>query len=178
MNRTRPSDPEVQDDSINIAGWVFADLLLSLAIIFLVSISFSVPERSGDNMSSDTKQSGQNEFKRADLGEQAPINLGFNFYYSDFNKEKVQEDLSAYFERENLDPQTEVIYAQIVGGFDAISEGSERGTFRALEFSIALKKAEISAFAKANYDLSTSSQLDPNQIALRLSFVPPIKNAK
>ena len=175
MNRTRPSDPEVQDDSINIAGWVFADLLLSLAIIFLVSISFSVPERSGNGMSSDTKQSGQNEFKRADLGEQAPINLGFNFYYSDFNKEKVKDDLSAYFERESLDPQTEVIYAQIVGGFDAQSEGSDRGTLRALEFSIALKKADIEAFAKANFDLTTSSQLDPNQVALRLSFVPPLK---
>lgn len=175
MNRTRPSDPDVQDDSINIAGWVFADLLLSLAIIFLVSISFSVPDRSGNNMSSDTKISGQNDFKRADLGEQAPINLGFNFYYSDFNKEKVQEDLSAYFERGNLDPQTEVIYAQIVGGFDAQSEGSDRGTLRALEFSIALKKADIEAFAKANFDLTTSSQLDPNQVALRLSFVPPLK---
>ena len=175
MNRTRPTDPDVQDDSINIAGWVFADLLLSLAIIFLVSISFSVPDRAENGSTSEVNSLGQNDFKRADLGEQAPINLGFNFYYSGFNKEKVQDDLSAYFERENLDPQTEVIYAQIVGGFDAQSEGSDRGTLRALEFSIALKKADLEAFAKANYDLTTSSQLDPNQVALRLSFVPPLK---
>ena len=174
MSRTRSGDVDTQDDSIDIAGWVFADLLLSLAIIFLVSISFSVPERAGLGSSPEKQTSGQNEFKRADLGEQAPINLGFNFYYSDFNKEKVEEDLSAYFEREGLDPQTEVIYAQIVGGFDAQSEGSDRGTLRALEFSIALKKADLEAFAKANYDLTTSSQLDPNQVALRLSFVPPL----
>ena len=174
MNRTRPTDPDVQDDSINIAGWVFADLLLSLAIIFLVSISFSVPDRAENGSASEVNSLGQNDFKRADLGEQAPINLGFNFYYSGFDKEKVQDDLSAYFERENLDPQTEVIYAQIVGGFDAQSEGSDRGTLRALEFSIALKKADLETFAKANYDLTTSSQLDPNQIALRLSFVPPL----
>lgn len=175
MNRTRPTSTDVQDDSINIAGWVFADLLLSLAIIFLVSISFSVPDRPGNNMSSDTKQSGQNEFKRADLGEQAPINLGFNFYYSRFDQEKLQSDLQRYFEKEDLDLATEVIYAQVVGGFDAQSEGSERGTLRALEFSIALKKANIEAFANANFDLTTSSQLDPNQVALRLSFVPPLK---
>ena len=174
MSRTRSGDVDTQDDSIDIAGWVFADLLLSLAIIFLVSISFSVPERAGLGSSPEKQTSGQNEFKRADLGEQAPINLGFNFYYSDFNKEKVEEDLSAYFEREGLDPQTEVIYAQIVGGFDAQSEGSDRVTLRALEFSIALKKADLKAFAKANYDLTTSSQLDPNQVALRLSFVPPL----
>jgi hypothetical protein len=178
MSRTRPSDVDKQDDSIDIAGWVFADLLLSLAIIFLVSISFSVPDRAGLGSSPDKQTSGQNEFKRADLGEQAPINLGFNLYYSEFDVNQIQSDLKRYFEKENLDPATEVIFAQVVGGFDAISEGSERGTFRALEFSIALKKAEISAFAKANYDLTTSSQLDPNQVALRLSFVPPLKTTE
>jgi hypothetical protein len=178
MSRTRPGELDKQDDSIDIAGWVFADLLLSLAIIFLVSISFSVPDRAGLGSSPDKQTSGQNEFKRADLGEQAPINLGFNLYYSEFDAEKIQSDLIRYFEKENLDPATEVIYAQVVGGFDAISEGSDRGTFRALEFSIALKKAEISAFAKANYDLTTSSQLDPKQVALRLSFVPPLKTTE
>ena len=175
MSRTRPGELDKQDDSIDIAGWVFADLLLSLAIIFLVSISFSVPDRAGLGSTPDKQTSGQNEFKRAELGEQSPINLGFNFYYSEFDAEKIQSDLIRYFEKENLDPATEVIYAQVVGGFDAISEGSDRGTFRALEFSIALKKAEISAFSKANYDLTTSSRLDPNQVALRLSFVPPLK---
>lgn len=178
MSRTRASELDAQDDSIDIAGWVFADLLLSLAIIFLVSISFTVPDREGLGSSTDTQISGQNEFKRSDLGEQAPINLGVNFYYSRFDAERIQSDLKAYFEKEDWDPGTEVIYAQVLGGYDPISEGSERGTFRALEFSIALKKAEINAFAKANYDLSTSSQLDPNQIALRLSFVPPINKAK
>lgn len=178
MSRTRSAPKVDQDDSINIAGWVFADLLLSLAIIFLVSISFTVPERSGLGSSPQLPGSGQNEFKRADLGEQAPINLGFNFYYSKFDSGKIKSDLRSYFEKENLNPESEVIYAQIVGGFDAVSEGSERGTFRALEFSIALKKANLPAFQRANYDLSTSSQLNPDQIAVRLSFVPPLKNMK
>lgn len=175
MTRTRLDSTDTQDDSIDIAGWVFADLLLSLAIIFLVSISFSVPAKSGSSAVSDSLSTGQNEIKRADLGEQSPINQGFNFYYSEFNKEKIQTDLERYFEKENLDLKTEVIYAQVVGGFEGLSEGSDMGTLRALEFSIALKKAEIEAFAKANFDLTTSSQLDPNQVALRLSFVPPLK---
>jgi hypothetical protein len=178
MSRTRTSVKDEQDDSINIAGWVFADLLLSLAIIFLVSISFSVPDRAGLGSSPDLQTSGQNEFKRADLGEQAPINLGFNFYYSQFDEDRITSDLRTYFEKENLDPESEVIYAQIVGGFDPASEGSDRGTFRALDFSISLKKADLPPFRKANYDLSTSSQLTPDQIAVRLSFVPPIKNMK
>lgn len=66
MIRARPENNDVQDDSINIAGWVFADLLLSLAIIFLVSISFSVPERSGNSLSSEIQIAGQNELRRSE----------------------------------------------------------------------------------------------------------------
>jgi len=174
MTRTRSINKDSQDDSVEIAGWVYADLLLSLAIIFLVSISFSIPLKAGSASTSDIQSVGQNEIKRADLGEQTPINQGFNFYYSEFNKEKIESDLRRYFEKQKLNPLTEVIYAQVVGGFEAVTEGSEKGTFRALEFSLALKRAEITAFAKTNFDLTTSSQLSPNQVALRLSFVPPI----
>jgi hypothetical protein len=178
MNRTRSINRDSQDDSVEIAGWVYADLLLSLAIIFLVSISFSIPDKSGSASTSDLQSVGQNEIKRADLGEQTPINQGVNFYYSEFNKETIESDLKQYFERQKLNPRTEVIYAQVVGGFEAVVEGSDKGTLRALEFSIALKRAEIAAFAKTNFDLTTSSQLSPNQVALRLSFIPPIIASK
>lgn len=177
MIRARPENNDVQDDSINIAGWVFADLLLSLAIIFLVSISFSVPERSGNSLSSEIQIAGQNELRRSDLGEQPVINKGFNFYYSKFDKIKLQSDLRDFFLRNGMDPNSEVIYAQVVGGFNSSSEGSDLGTLRALEFSIALKRADLEAFSKTNYDLTTSGQLNPNQVALRLSFVPPLIKA-
>ena len=82
MSRTRLINRDSQDDSVDIAGWVYADLLLSLAIIFLVSISFSIPVKSGSASTSDIQSAGQNEIKRADLGEQTPINQGFNFYFN------------------------------------------------------------------------------------------------
>lgn len=174
MSRTRLSSPIAQDDALQISGWVFADLLLSLTIIFLVSISFTIPEKIGIGAIANNQAQSQNNFQNSILDDRVPNNQGINFYYSNFNREALISDLEKYFSQERLDPDTDVIYAQVVGGFDASFEGSELGTFRALEFSIALKQAEISAFSKANFDLTTSSQLAPDQVALRLSFVPPL----
>jgi hypothetical protein len=174
MSRTRSSTPVVQDDALQISGWVFADLLLSLTVIFLVSISFTIPEKTGIGSIANSQGQNQNNFQNPTLGDRAPTNQGVNFYYSAFDRETLISDLQEYFFREKLDPNTDVIYAQVVGGFDTTFEGSELGTFRALEFSIALKQADIAAFSKANFDLTTSSQLAPDQVALRLSFAPPL----
>lgn len=175
MSRTRLGRPVVQDDAIQISGWVFADLLLSLSIIFLVSISFSIPEKIGVSSIANNQSQSQSGFEKSTLGESALINQGINFYYTKFDREVLLSDLQKYFVREKLDPNSDVIYAQVVGGFDATFEGSEAGTFRALEFSIALKKASLVEFSGANFDLTTSSLLAPEQIALRLSFAPPLR---
>jgi hypothetical protein len=167
-----------QDDSVNIAGWVFADLLLSLSVIFLTSISFAVPGVSGNSANS-TETPGQ-VLNITDFENQSssPIAQGFNFYYSRFDKNQIESDLRAYFLREKLSTESGVIYAQIVGGFNEQTEGSEMGTIRALEFSIELKRAKVLAFEGANFDLTTSNALKPNQIALRLAFAPPIANGR
>ena len=170
-------EPE-QDDSVNIAGWVFADLLLSLSVIFLTSISFAVPGATGDAATPVNSTGQVLNIQDSNRQDKTPIEQGFNFYYSSFNKTQIESDLKAYFLRENLSTNSGVLYAQIVGGFDDKTEGSEFGTMRALEFSIALKKAGVSAFAGANFDLTTSSALKPNQIALRLAFAPPISITK
>lgn len=175
MSRTRQASSTPQDDTVPISGWVFADLLLTLAIIFLVSISFSVPEKIGINSENNNQRQSQIDLEQPNLGENTPTNQGVNFYYTKFNREVLLSDLQNYFSRERLNPQTEVIYVQVVGGFDSTFEGSELGTFRALEFSIELKKADVTAFTRANFDLTTSSQLGPDQVALRLSFVPPLE---
>jgi hypothetical protein len=168
----------VQDDSVNIAGWVFADLLLSLSVIFLATISFAVPGVIGDAATPSNSVGQVLNIQDSKNQGKSPIEQGFNFYYSSFNKSQIESDLKAYFLRKNLSTNSGVLYAQIVGGFDDKTEGSEFGTMRALEFSIALKKAEVSAFEGANFDLTTSSALKPNQVALRLAFAPPISITK
>ncbi len=162
-----------QDDSVNLAGWVFADLLLSLSVIFLTSISFAVPNSSGDSPVK-LPASGQ-ELKVEDMSNIliSPNARGFNLYYTFFDKSRIEKDLRRYLVRENLPRDSNVIYAQIIGGFDSKAEGSEMGTMRALEFSILLKRSNIRYFEGANFDLATSEALKQNQVALRLSVAPP-----
>ena len=164
------------DDTTNIAGWVFADLLLSLSIIFLASISFIVPT---SNALSVTSANQNLPTLVENLGEgttRAPFSQGANFYYSDFDEKLIEQDIRTYLQNNSLSLRSEVIYAQIVGGYDATQEGSEVGTLRALEVSIAIKNADLAAFTQTNFDLTTSDKLKSKEIALRLTFAPPIEN--
>ena len=174
MTRRQQNTEVDQDDATNIAGWVFADLLLGLSVIFLVSISFALPSDSGAPVnilgSAPTAlqiDSGQNR-------QQSAINEGYNFYYTKFDKNQLEQDLRNYFARQNFPLNSDVLYAQIVGGFNPQSEGSEVGTIRALEFSIAIKNADLQAFQRTNYDLTTSREIGAGSVALRLSFAPPL----
>ena len=178
MNRRSKLNYPEQDDAVNIAGWVFADLLLSLSVIFLTSISFAAPNSTGD--STIPAQTSEQALSVQDLSNSliSPNAQGLNLYYTSFAKSKIENDLRAYFERENFSPESNVIYAQIIGGFDSKTEGSEMGTMRALEFSISLKRANIRAFEGANFDLATSESLNPIQVALRLSIASPVQFGK
>jgi hypothetical protein len=178
VNRRNKLNYPDQDDAVNIAGWVFADLLLSLSVIFLTSISFAAPSSTGDSRIPAQTSEQALKVKDSSNGLISPNAQGFNLYYTSFSKSKIESDLRAYFARENFSPESNVIYAQIIGGFNSMEEGSEMGTMRALEFSISLKRANIRAFEGANFDLATSESLNPNQVALRLSFAPPVQFGK
>ncbi|CAB4625166.1 unannotated protein [freshwater metagenome] len=69
----------------------------------------------------------------------------------------------------------EIIYAQILGGFDLKTESADAGKLRALEFSIKLSKDNPQLFATAATNLGSNLLLKPDEIALRLTFVAKIK---
>jgi hypothetical protein len=82
----------------------------------------------------------------------------------------------AQFESDNgLAPDSEIIYAQILGGFDVNTESADQGKLRALEFSVKLSKDNPQLFANAATNLGSNLLLKPNEIALRLTFVAKIK---
>jgi hypothetical protein len=163
------------DDAASQAGWVFADLLLLLSIIFLTSISFALPTLSSNSPPDDRASTGYGA--RPEIDQAITKNLyeqGYYFVYSGFNKEKLLEDLARYFASKALPANTDVIYAQLVGGYKPGVEGSDAGTMAALKFSIELSKAEIKAFESTSVDLLTSSKIPSGNVALRLTFVQAI----
>lgn len=165
------------DDAASQAGWVFADLLLLLSIIFLTSISFALPSSSSDKSQGGRASTGNSVAPEIDQAITTnPYEQGYYFVYSSFDKDRLLEDLSRYFASKAMPINTDVIYAQLVGGYKEGVQGSDAGTMAALKFSIELTKAKIKSFESASIDLLTSSKIPPGYVALRLTFVPAVGN--
>jgi hypothetical protein len=155
-----------EEDASPLAGWMYADLLLALMVIFLATISF-VPNfsNSSNAVTSQIKQisSGYN------------YNRGLSLVYNGFDSQLISQDIESFKVKEGLPADAEIIYAQILGGFDLKTENADDGKLRALEFSIKLSKDNPQLFATAATNLGSNLVLKPNEIALRLTFVARIK---
>jgi hypothetical protein len=134
-------------------------------VIFLATISF-VPNLSNSSsaVTAQIKQisSGYN------------YNRGLSLVYNGFDSKLITEDIANFKAKEGLPEDAEIIYAQILGGFDLKTENADDGKLRALEFSIKLSKDNPNLFATAATNLGSNLLLKPNEIALRLTFVAKI----
>ena len=163
--RARSSHQEAEDAS-HLAGWMYADLLLALMVIFLATISF-VPNLSTSSSAVTT------QIKQISSGYN--YNRGLSLVYNGFDSKLISDDIASFKVQEGLPEDAEIIYAQILGGFDLKTESADDGKLRALEFSIKLSKDNPQLFATAATNLGSNLLLKPNEIALRLTFVAKIK---
>lgn len=163
--RARRSHQEAEDAS-HLAGWMYADLLLALMVIFLATISF-VPNLANSSSAVTT------QIKQISSGYN--YNRGLSLVYNGFDSNLIADDIAIFKVKEGLPEDAEIIYAQILGGFDLKTESADEGKLRALEFSIKLSQENPQLFATAATNLGSNLLLKPNEIALRLTFVAKIK---
>ncbi|CAB4752791.1 unannotated protein [freshwater metagenome] len=163
--RSRTKHVEAEDAS-PLAGWMYADLLLALMVIFLATISF-VPNLANSSAAVTT------QIKQISSGYN--YNKGLSLVYNGFNSALIADDIANFKRSEGLPADAEIIYAQILGGFDVKTENPDDGKLRALEFSIKLSKNSPQLFATAATNLGSNLVLKPDEIALRLTFVAKIK---
>ena len=155
------------EDSTLLAGWMYADLLLGLMVIFLATISF-VPI---DNFVS--KSLVKATYKQVDKAYN--FNRGISLIYDKFDAKGLAQDIDAFKKREGLDNNAEIIFTQILGGFDPKTETEETGRNRALIYSFQLAKETSGLFSHTSVTAGGDSALKPGQIALRLTFVSKLK---
>jgi len=161
----RPKATELEDVT-HLAGWMYADLLLALMVIFLATISF-VPQLSANPSGVTTSLSDQ-----ADLGKN--YKRGLALVYSSFDSARILEDIRAFKVHESLSDNSQILYAQITGGYDAATESAETGRVRALAFSLKLIRALPDPFTNAPTYLAVSKELKPGEIGLRLTFTEKV----
>jgi hypothetical protein len=155
------------EDATLLAGWMYADLLLGLMVIFLATISF-VPI---DNFVS--KSLVKATYKQVDKA--FNFNRGLSLVYEKFDAKGLEQDIEAFKKREGLDNDSEIIFAQILGGYDPKTEDVQTGRNRALVYSFSLTQDANGLFNNASVTAGGESSLTKDQVALRLTFVSKLK---
>ena len=142
--RKRQEEGQAEDATL-LAGWMYADLLLGLMVIFLATISF-VPI---DNFIS--KSLVKATYKQVDKA--FNFNRGLSLVYDKFDAKSLEADIEAFKKREGLDNNSEIIFAQILGGYDPKTENVETGRNRALIYSFSLTEDQNGLFRNDPYDV-------------------------
>jgi hypothetical protein len=167
MAGRKRTEPGHAEDATLLAGWMYADLLLGLMVIFLATISF-VPI---DNFIS--KSLVQATYKQVDKA--FNFNRGLSLIYDKFDAESLEQDIEAFKKREGLDNDSEIIFAQILGGYDPKTEDVQVGRNRALVYSFSLTQDQNGLFNNASVTAGGDPGLEKDEIALRLTFVSKLK---
>ena len=166
MRSKRVQRSQFAEDVTHQAGWMYADLFLALMVIFLATISF-VPKFSGG------AATGNSSISQTVYIKSLNFDQGLAKLYNSFDIKTLRSDITAFKTAQKIDPNSEIIYVQVVGGYSAKGK-SDVGTLAAINFSVEMKKQAADLFDTAAIKLDTSNAIPSGTVALRMTFAPPI----
>lgn len=189
MKRQRLTSEVAEENTADQAGWMYADLLLALMVIFLATISFVpqfldtyVPSGSGVGNSSQQGSGGMGigdgsagtgTSSRPSSGipdADYTFDQGLALFYEDFDLNTFVADVENFRLQENLGENFEIVFAQITGGYDAKTESAEKGTLRAIAFSIKLKESNLDYLNNTSTSIRTNPEVPSNKVLVRFTF--------
>jgi hypothetical protein len=188
MRRTRQESEAQEDNVSDQAGWMYADLLLALMVIFLATISF-VPQYldtftpSGSGVGNSSQQgsggmgigdaAGENTTTRPSSGipdADYTFNEGLALYYEDFDLNKFVADVERFRRTQNFGEDFEIIFAQITGGYEEARETPEKGLLRAIAFSVKMKESNLDYLKNTSTSIGSSPEVPTDNVLVRFTF--------
>jgi hypothetical protein len=155
QKRRQREDPSAQ------AGWMFADLLLAIAIIFLATISF-VP--SEEALSAEM-------IAAATAAADPEVNVNKNSIpLTQFDQITIMLAMQKYAEDNGLPPEYTVSSVSIIGGYNPETETADRGTQTALRYATGIAELNLPYFKNTSTILSASSTIPSGQVVLNLTI--------
>ncbi|CAB4885601.1 unannotated protein [freshwater metagenome] len=153
QKRRHREDPSAQ------AGWMFADLLLAIAVIFLATISFVPTEAAlSPNLI-------------AAAAADPTVNVNKNSIpLTQFDQITIMLAMQKYAQDNNLPPEYTVSSVSIVGGYNLDSETADRGTQTALRYATGIAELNLPYFKNTSTILSASSTIPSGQVVLNLTI--------
>jgi hypothetical protein len=164
MRSKRNLQSQYAEDVTHQAGWMYADLFLALMVIFLATISF-VPKFSGG------AATGNSNVSQSVYVKSLNFDQGMAKLYNGFNAKTLRADVEAFKIAQRIDPTSEIIYVQVIGGYSA-KDKSSVGTLAAINFSVEMKKQAADLFDSAAIKLDTNNTIPSGSVALRMTFAP------
>ena len=152
------------EDASHQAGWMFADLLLALMVIFLAAQSFvpkeaSLPQFEG-LLSNKTSLNG------------TTLPLKTSITLTSIDEAALIDALQNYGAIAHL-PSTYTIESMVIaGGFNAKTESSDRGTATALQYAAAIGSFNLPYFTNSATLLAASSEVPDGAVILNLQIAP------
>lgn len=168
MRRTY-EDP-VEEDLTGQAGWMYTDLMLALMVIFLATISF-VPQFTGNSNAAVDPNNPDYSYSKI-------FDESMNILYESFSLSEIESDIARFKSSKGLPQDSDIVFAQYVGGYSSGSESPSVAIARALSFSQKLDSANSELLASAATTLSSSNVLKANQVIVRFTFATPAKIGK
>lgn len=157
----------LSEDTVSQSGWVFADLLVALSVIFLATISF-VPNFESNQGAISGGNGGTQSGSIALEPGKIFRSEGFSRLYQEISVEKLVADINEFRTATGIPSNVEVVALQFIG---SASDSVERsGILEALEFSVALQNAGLDDFADASISIDTSAKLQIGEVTVRAVF--------
>ena len=157
----------VEEDLTGHAGWMYTDLMLALMVIFLATISF-VPQFTGNSNSVTDPNNPDYSYSKV-------FDESMNTLYESFSLGQIERDIARFKLSKGLPADSDIVFAQYVGGYASGSENPATAIARALAFSQKLDSANPELLASAATTLSSSNVLKANQVIVRFTFATPSK---
>ena len=152
------------EDASHQAGWMFADLLLALMVIFLAAQSLVPKEASLPTFSALLSN------KTSLNGTVSPLKTSITL--TSIDESALIIAMQNYGAIEHLPAEYTVESMVIAGGFNPKTESSDRGTATALQYAAAIGSFNLPYFKNSATLLAASSEVPDGAVILNLQITP------
>ena len=162
-----------EDDLSGVSGWMYADLLIALMVIFLATITF-VPQSTYFTQYGSKTTGNPYFYTYSRVVQDKPLSiLVENNQLPDFTTL-----LSEFKAKNGIAKDATVAYVQIVGAYKSNLETQQDGVSRALVLSQKIEAIYHDLFATASTTFNTTTSIPPNQAVIRVLFAEVVSVGK
>ena len=162
MIKAEPRHRE-EEDATGLAGWMYADLLIGLMVIFLATITF-IPMMDGVVGNSTTGKPFFYTYSRT--LEDKPLTI----LIEDRKIPNLEQVITEFKSANQLTPDARVAFVQIVGSYNEKLETKDAAIARALELSQQLERKYGEIFSSNSTTFTTTTSIPSNQTVIRILF--------